>query len=71
MDVTSKNIYSQIEPNISDEIKNNLKPDPSLLKKFINKEDINIKTKNLIYNTGSGDCWFKTISLALYNSDED
>ena len=49
MDVTSKNIYLKIEPNISDEVKNNLKPDPSLLKKFINKEDINIKTKNLPY----------------------
>ena len=24
----------------------------------------------IIYNTGGGDCWFKTISLALYN-DED
>ena len=41
-----------------------------MISKFINKEDIIINTKNLIYNTGNGDCWFKTISQALFNDEE-
>ena len=70
IDVTAKNIKLKNEPNLSEEIINNLKLEPILLKKFFNKEDIIINTNNIIDNTGGGDCWFKTISLALYKDEE-
>ena len=70
IDVSDKNIKLKIEPKLSEETINDLKPEPILLKKFINKEDIIINTKNIIDNTGGGDCWFKTISLALYKDEE-
>ena len=70
IDVTSKELNLKIEPKISEGVINNLKPDPIVINKFINKEEIIINTKNLLYNSGGGDCWFKTISLALYNNEE-
>ena len=40
------------------------------MKKYKNKEDIIINTKNTLYNTGGGDCWFNTVFLALYKDEE-
>ena len=40
-----------------------------LINKIKNKEDIIIDNKALIFNTGGGDSWYKSISQAFYNNE--
>ena len=67
VDVTQKGNYMPILPKTNNLAK--FKPEITLINKFKNKSDININSNNIIYNSGGGDCWFKSISQALY-SDE-
>jgi hypothetical protein len=49
---------------------NKYKPNEIILNKIKNKLNISIDKINLIFNSGGGDCWFKTISQAIYSDEK-